>query len=67
MSLHAYKFPATCRGDRAAKKSGSRLTCVAVSRGVVPDTGYEYCIGCQVPLWFDFDGATAYKKVQDTE
>jgi len=42
-------------------------TCVAVSRGVVPDTGYEYCIGCQVPLWFDFDGATAYEKVQETD
>ena len=37
-------------------------TCVAVSQGVYDST--PYCIGCQVPLWFDFEGATAYEKVQ---
>ena len=40
-------------------------TCVAVSQGNYSDT--PYCIGCQVPLWFPFDNATAYKKVQTTD
>ena len=42
-------------------------TCVAVSMGEYGENDIPYCIGCQVPLWFPFNGATAYEKVQETD
>ena len=44
LSLHPYKFPATCRGDRPAKKSGSRLT-----YGVEADASLSPHRRCRLP------------------
>jgi hypothetical protein len=78
--LRSFKFSGDCGGGPAPcetdyyKASDEELckaeclndeTCVAVSQGVHDST--PYCIGCQVPLWFVFSGATAYEKVQETD